>query len=242
MRLRRKYADVLSEIMRADNTLEIEIAHIKKKYKKKEVLKDICLKTTGGKCIGILGGNGSGKSTLLSILAGVLKGAEGEFLWQGKNLLENSSLCAEIIGYIPQGIPLLEELSARDNLLLWYDRGKLEQELKEGVLAMLGMKDFLKTPVYKMSGGMKKRLAIGCAVAGNPRILLMDEPSAALDLECKERIINYICEFKEQGGTIFLATHDVQEIEVCDEWYILKDGVLHAYQYDGNVHRLVGML
>lgn len=242
MRLRRKYADVLSETMREDNTLEIEIAHIKKKYKKKEVLKDICLKTAGGKCIGILGGNGSGKSTLLSILAGVLKGAEGEFLWQGKNLLENSSLCAEIIGYIPQGTPLLEELSARDNLLLWYDHGKLEQELKDGVLAMLGMKDFLKTPVCKMSGGMKKRLAIGCAVAGSPQILLMDEPSAALDLECKERIINYICEFKEQGGTIFLATHDVQEIEVCDECYILKDGVLHAYQYDGNVHRLVGML
>jgi ABC-2 type transport system ATP-binding protein len=93
-----------------------------------------------------------------------------------------------------------------------------------------------------MSGGMKKRLAIGCAVSGQPTVLLMDEPSAALDLECKERIINYIKDFKAQGGIVLLATHDAQEIEMCDEWYILKQGVLHPYAYDGNIHYLVGNL
>ena len=93
-----------------------------------------------------------------------------------------------------------------------------------------------------MSGGMKKRLAIGCAVAGNPSILLMDEPSAALDLECKERIINYIKDFRAQGGIVLLATHDAQEIDMCDEWYILKQGVLQPYSYDGNIHYLVGKL
>ncbi len=221
---------------------ELNIVHLKKNYKKKEVLRNITLNIAGGRCIGILGGNGSGKSTLLSILAGVLKADGGEFLRQGKNLLENSSLRSELIGYVPQGTPLFEELSARDNLLLWYDRGKMETELKEGVLAMLGIREFLKVPVCKMSGGMKKRLAIGCAVAGDPKILLLDEPSAALDLECKERIVNYIQDFKSRGGIVLLATHDVQEIEVCDEWYILKDGVLHPYEYEGNVHRLVGML
>ncbi len=221
---------------------ELNIVHLKKSYKKKEVLKDISLSTKSGRCVGILGGNGSGKSTLLSTLAGVLKADKGEFLWQGKNLLESSSLRSEYIGYVPQGLPLLEELSARDNLLLWYEREQMETELREGVLAMLGIREFLNVNVCKMSGGMKKRLAIGCAVAGNPRILLMDEPSAALDLECKERIVNYIHDFKAHGGTVLLATHDVQEIEVCDEWYILKDGVLHPYVYDGNVHRLVGTL
>ena len=221
---------------------ELKIVHLKKNYKKKEVLRDISLQTTKGRCIGILGGNGSGKSTLLSILAGVLKADEGEFLWQGNNLLEDFSLCAEKVAYIPQGTPLLEELTAYDNLLLWYDKKSLERELKEGVLAMLGIKTFLKTRVCKMSGGMKKRLSIGCAVAGKPEILLMDEPSAALDLECKERIANYILDFKKQGGIILLATHDVQELVLCDEWYILREGILHPYEYDGNVHRLVGKL
>lgn len=221
---------------------ELKIEHIKKNYKKKAVLQDISLETTHGKCIGILGGNGSGKSTFLSILAGVLKADGGKVLWQGNNLLENVVFRSKSIGYIPQGTPLLEELTAWDNLLLWYDRKELRNELEQGVLAMFGIPAFLKTPVYKMSGGMKKRLAIGCAVAGKPDILLMDEPSAALDLECKERIINYILDFKAHGGIVLLATHDVQEIEICDEWYILKDGMLQPYKYDGNVHRLVGTL
>lgn len=219
-----------------------EIEKIQKSYKKKKVLQGITLKIAEGKCVGILGGNGSGKSTLLSILAGVLKADQGEFLWQNKNLLEDSCLRREMIGYIPQGLPLFEELTAWDNLLLWYDKRTLKKELEGGVLATLGIGEFLKVPVHKMSGGMKKRLSIGCAVAGNPRLLLMDEPSAALDLICKEKIADYIKSFQEKGGSILITTHDVQEISLCDECYILKDGVLHPYQYDGDVHRLVGLL
>lgn len=220
----------------------LKIVNITKRYKKREVLQGIDLQTSSGKCVALLGANGSGKSTLLAILAGVLKADGGEFLWQDKNLLKDSLSASREIGYVPQGTPLLEELSAWDNLLLWYEKKDLERELKEGVLAMLGIGTFLKTPVCKMSGGMKKRLAIGCAVAGNPSILLMDEPSAALDLECKERIINYIKDFKARGGIVLLATHDAQEIEICDEWYILKQGKLQPYAYDGNIHYLVGRL
>lgn len=220
----------------------LRINNITKCYKKKEVLQGIDLQTTSGKCVAILGANGSGKSTLLAVLAGILKADRGEFLWQEKDLLKDSFSASKEIAYVPQGTPLLEELSAWDNLQLWYDRKDLERELEEGVLAMLGVGAFLKTQVCKMSGGMKKRLAIGCAVAGNPSILLLDEPSAALDLECKERIINYIKEFKAKGGIVLLATHDAQEIDICNEWYILKEGRLQPYAYDGNIHHLVGSL
>lgn len=226
----------------AEKNEVLKIVNIVKRYKNRDVLQGIDLQTTSGKCVAILGANGSGKSTLLSILAGVLKADEGEFLWQEKNLLKDSLSANKVIGYIPQGTPLLEELSAWDNLLLWYDKKVLERELKEGVLAMLGINAFLKTPVCKMSGGMKKRLAIGCAVAGNPSVLLMDEPSAALDLECKERIVNYIKDFKARGGIVLLATHDAQEIDICDQWYILKQGKLQPYEYNGNIHYLVGSL
>ena len=93
-----------------------------------------------------------------------------------------------------------------------------------------------------MSGGMKKRLAIGCAVAHKPQILLLDEPSAALDLVCKARISNYLRDFRNNGGIVSLATHDVQEIPLCDSLYILKHGVLNPYTFDGNLNRLAGSL
>lgn len=220
----------------------MKIVSIKKNYKNKTVLRDITLSVEAGECVGILGSNGSGKSTLLSTLAGVQKPDGGVFLWEDKDLFHNETLRTNLIGYVPQGNPLLEELTAWDNLRLWYEKETLKSELEEGVLAMLGISEFIKVPVRKMSGGMKKRLSIGCAVAGKPQVLLMDEPTAALDLVCKERIYNYLREYKAQGGRILLATHDVQELALCDRWFILKEGVLEPYQYDGNVSKLVGRL
>ena len=220
----------------------VEIKNIKKKYGKKVVLSDISLTAEKGKCVGVIGVNGCGKSTLFSILAGVNKAEGGEFLYNGENLLKNSKKRSEIVGYVPQGTPLIEELTAYDNLLLWYDKESLKLELSDGVLGMLGIADFLKVPVCKMSGGMKKRLAIGCAISNSPKILLLDEPSSALDLVCKERISNYLKNYKSEGGVIFLATHEAQELEMCDDIYIMRDGTLCPYFFDGNIHRLVGSL
>lgn len=219
--------------------MEIEIRNIKKKYKSKEVLKDINLTVKGGKCIGILGANGTGKSTLLSILAGIQSADGGEFNFDGNNLFKYTKQRATLIGYVPQGTPLIEELSAKDNLLLWYKKADMEEELKNGVLRMLGIHEFLKVPVSKMSGGMKKRLSIGCAIYNRPPVLLLDEPMAALDLACKQKISDYIIRHKEKGGIILLATHDVLELNLCDEWYIIKDGVLTPFNYSGDVKQLV---
>jgi len=220
----------------------IKIENVKKKYGKKEVLKNISLEVEKGKCVGILGSNGSGKSTLFGILAGEIKGDDGNFFYNDTELLKNEKERSKILGYVPQNTPLFEELTASDNLRLWYTKKELNYQLENDVLAMLGINDFINVPVYKMSGGMKKRLAIGCAVADNPKILLLDEPSAALDIVCKERISNYLLDFKKLGGTVLLATHDVQELSICDSLYILKNGVLNPYTFDGNVHRLAGSL
>lgn len=220
--------------------MNIEIQSIAKRYKKKEVLKDVCFSAKGGECIGILGGNGSGKTTLLSILAGVQKSDSGAFLYEGKDLFQYPRQRSQLVGYVPQGTPLIEELNARDNLSLWYDEAQLKQELETGVLAMLGIGEFLKTPVSKMSGGMKKRLSIGCAIAQNPPILLLDEPMAALDLVCKQSILAYLKRHKEKGGILILVTHDM--LALCDRWYILKDGVLTPFQYDGNPDAVVECL
>lgn len=222
--------------------MRIEVRNIHKAYRKKKVLDGVSFTAESGTCIGILGGNGSGKSTLLSILAGVQSCDEGSFLCDGEDLFCNGRLRNERVGYVPQGTPLIDELTARDNLLLWYERKDMECSLENGVLQMLGIGEFLHVPVNKMSGGMKKRLSIGCSVAGHPPVLLLDEPSAALDLSCKERISAYLRCCKEEGGILLLTTHDVLELSLCDAWYILRDGVLHPFTYDGNISRLVESL
>ncbi len=224
--------------------MRLTAEHIKKSYGSKQVLRDISFYGAGGECIGILGANGCGKSTLLSILAGVQASDGGSFRIDGKEILGRKGRGEEAISYIPQGTPLMEELTAKDHLRLWYCRSSLDykKELQTGMLAMLGIGDFLNVPVKKMSGGMKKRLSIGCAIANDPSVIIMDEPSAALDLIGKERIHTYIRSFKEQGGIVLLATHEEQEINLCDRLYIMKDGILTEHTYGGNIHRLAGML
>ncbi len=218
------------------------ITGIEKKYGKKQVLKGVSLDIPVGSCVGILGGNGCGKSTLLSILAGVLRADAGSFQYAECDLLKEPKMRSRIVGYVPQGMPLFDELTAKENLLLWYTATDIKRELNGGVLDMLGINDFIHTKVKKMSGGMKKRLSIGCAVHHSPQILLLDEPSAALDLVCKERVLNYLSDYKKSGGTVLLATHDITEIEFCDRLYLFRNGVLERYVYDGNRHKLVGML
>lgn len=222
--------------------MQIELKNISKSYKTKQVLRGVSLSAQGGQRIGILGSNGSGKSTLLSILAGIQRADSGEFSCDGKKLLADHRARAALVGYVPQGTPLLEELTAWDNLLLWYSRQALKQELENGVLAMLGIGEFLKIPVSKLSGGMKKRLSIGCAMAKRPPILLLDEPTAALDLVCKQQIDTYLRRYTQAGGLVLLTTHDTQELAACDALYILKNGVLEPFTYDGDLRALAERL
>lgn len=222
--------------------MNIEIKAIRKSYGRKQVLRDITLSVTPGKCIGILGSNGSGKSTLLSILAGVQSSDGGEFLYDGRDLFKYEKQRALLVGYVPQGTPLIEELTAKDNLFLWYTREEMQKELDSGILKMLGIGDFLTTQVSKMSGGMKKRLAIGCAIAKRPPILILDEPMAALDIACKQSISEYIKRHKQEGGIVLISTHDLIEMELCDEQYIIKNGVLNRFDYKGNLDELVKSL
>ncbi len=222
--------------------MEIKIQSIRKSFRRNTPLSDISFSANAGMCVGILGKNGSGKSTLFSILAGVLPADSGSFLLDGVDLFSAPKQRSAVIGYVPQGTPLLEELSARDNLRLWYTTDELKRALDCGVLAMLGIPDFLGVPVSKMSGGMKKRLSIGCAVARDPDILLLDEPTAALDLPCKQIISSYLHDCKRRGKILLLATHDEHELALCDTLYILRNGVLDPYHYTGDVNDLTDRL
>ena len=220
----------------------IEIKGIRKSYGKHSVLAGVDFTVEPGEIVGILGENGSGKSTLLTILAGLQKPNAGFFNIDGKDLLKNTKLRNDLVAYVPQETPLISELTAWDNLKMWYKTDRLKKELDNGFLKMLGIDQFLKVPVSQMSGGMKKRLTIGCAINSNPKLMLLDEPTAALDLVCKEKIYNYFQQLRNQGGSLIIATHEVQEIELCDKCFIIKDGKLVPYRYDGDIPHLIGRL
>lgn len=196
---------------------------------KKEVLKGISFSLDRGQCIGIIGANGTGKSTLLSILAGVRRPDSGQLLFHGEDLFlkQNKKKLRKINGYVPQDNPLMEQLSVFDNLRLWYiDKKRLEEELKNGVLSDFGFAEYLKVPVNKLSGGLKKRVNIACALADDPAVLIMDEPTQALDMICKKEIMNYMENCKKSGKSIIFTTHDETEFKICDKLFLLHEGTL----------------
>lgn len=136
-------------------------------------------------------------------------------------------------GYVPQENPLIPELIVYDNLRLWYpDAKQLKQELEQGFLSLLGIQNYVKEQVGKLSGGMKKRVSIGIAMAGTPPVLLLDEPSAAIDLVCKEDIRCYLQAYIRRKGTVVITTHEESELALCDKLYVMKGGKLTQIDRD----------
>ncbi len=197
----------------------ILLEEISKSYKRK-VLNGINLKVSKGKCVGILGSNGCGKTTLLGIMAGVIKCDSGKIFYDGQRI-RSKKLFSEYVGYIPQENPLIEEVSARDNIKLWYGA-----KFDNSIVEKLGINEFVGKRVSELSGGMKRRVSICIAMMKKPRILILDEPGAALDIYGKREVISYVKEFIREGGTVIISTHDRDEIEICDEIYLMKGGVL----------------
>lgn len=206
----------------------MEVKQISKKYGKKQILKDISFQTEKGKCIGIIGANGCGKSTLLRILSGAEKPDSGSIIVDGKKLTYGNGNLSGQVGYVPQENALMEELSVKDNMELFIalGKGKTDKDYIEALCRQFSVTEFMKEKVAKLSGGMKKRVSIVCALISRPRILILDEPSAALDLVFKEELKESIKTFIKNDGTVILSSHDKGEIENCDELYVIKDGTI----------------
>ncbi len=203
----------------------IQAVNITSAYGRRHVLCGVNLSADAGQCVGIVGTNGCGKSTLLNILSGLRKADSGEIYFDG-NKAHGRQPFVQYVGYVPQENNLIPELSVMDNLRLWYsDAGALRQSMEQGFLKMLGIGSMCRMCAGKLSGGMKKRVSIGCALAGNPPILILDEPDAALDLPGKAEIRRYLGMYKQMGGTILIATHDEADLELCDRIYALNRGV-----------------
>jgi ABC-2 type transport system ATP-binding protein len=199
----------------------VDVADITKKYGRKPVLLGIGFTADVGEQIAVIGRNGCGKSTLLQILGGILKpdtGSISYFSSQG-NLPDFEKYC----GYLPQDNPLLEELSVQDNLSLW--SGKLGRP-EEALIDMFNLSDLLKTPVRKLSGGMKRRVSIACCLVNWPPVMIMDEPTSSLDYVYKREIRSWMREYRSANGIIITATHDDAEIAESSRILLLENGIL----------------
>lgn len=201
----------------------LEVSNIKKSYGRKNVLEHISFHADCGECVAVIGRNGCGKTTLMQILAGVIGPNEGSLRYFGKDPLSKRKYFHKYCGYVPQELPLMEELSVKDNLRLWgVGKKKEDQEL----IREFQLEELMHITTAKLSGGMKRRLSIACALAKWPPILLMDEPTTALDLYSKENIRNWIKKYCGMDGIVVMTTHDENEILSCDRCLLMKEGQL----------------
>lgn len=191
----------------------VDITNVALNYKK-TVLTDVNIHAENGECVGLLGLNGSGKSTLLSAIAGIKKPASGIITCEGK------------IGFVTQENALIDELSALDNLRMWTPLSKeeIKKELTSSDVSALKVSEFVDVKVKRMSGGMKKRLALTSVLMEKPDILLLDEPLAGLDIPAKTDILNVIDSYRNGGGIVFVASHAEEVFAHCDKIFVLKNG------------------
>ena len=217
---------------------------IYKRYGRREILKGLDLSVAPGTCAGIIGGNGCVKTTLLCILAGTSKDNKGRVCLDNKTLRRNSNAYGEAVAYVPQENPLIGELTVKDNLLLWYkgDKKAMTEDLETGAGALLGVKPMLTRTVDKLSGGMKKRISIACALAGHGRYLILDEPGAALDMECKADIRRYLKTYMAAGGAVILTSHEIAELSICTQLYVLRNGRLEEIINHLSEQEFIGLM
>lgn len=200
--------------------MDFECVNVKKAYGRKRILRGISFEAAGGEIIGFSGDNGCGKSTLLSILAGVERPDHGEVKLEGRSIYSIRNL-TDRIGYVPQTDPLPGELRVSECLKLWsrsrddYQRVTYEYELE----------DILRMKISRLSGGMRRRVSLACAAASDPDILILDEPTAALDMHYKQLIRSDIRRMAEDGAAVILVSHDYDELNLCNMCYRITDGI-----------------
>lgn len=207
----------------------VRVTNVRKRYHKAQVLEDVSFQAMSGECVAIVGRNGCGKSTLLRILAGVQSADAGEIQYFGTTVSRSAGVSKKFCGYVPQENPLFEELSVKDNLKFW-SRGE-KKNLKH-MIQQFELEDIMRVKVQKLSGGMKRRLAIACALLELPPIILLDEPTAALDIYYKNTTLAWMEEYSKMNGTIIMASHEEQEIMFADRCMMLYEGKMRELSKD----------
>ncbi len=216
----------------------LELENINKVYqagKQNEVhaLKNINVSFATNEIVAIIGVSGSGKSTLLNILGQMDVPTSGKIKYKGKELeftkAQSATFRNEALGFIPQEIGLLSNETVYENVsipLMFNKNIKMKQikPLVKGALAQVGMNGYEKRKIRTLSGGQKQRIAIARSIINEPKLILADEPTAALDSNTANEIMTLFKNLKNESRTIIIVTHDLNIAKSCDRIIKLKDG------------------
>lgn len=219
----------------------LHIKRLNKSYGKRQVLQDLTLHIPAGEVYGLLGPNGAGKTTTINILCNLLRADTGEITINNQQVSEATK---SLIGVAPQENLLYKSLSCEENLNFYAQiYGLKGQQRKQQVwesLKAVNLIDRAKSAVETLSGGMQRRLNIAVALVHQPKLVILDEPTTGLDIETRYEIWDLIKRLKNQGITILLTTHLLDEAErLCQKIGILKGGSIVAEGSLSELRRLI---
>ena len=216
----------------------IEIDNLSKIYNKgkkgeKHALKNVSLKIKRGSMFALLGPNGAGKSTLINILAGLVNKTSGDAKIWGHDIIKETRKAKSAIGIVPQELNLDAFFTPEDLLDLQaglYGVPTAERRTKE-LLKLVGLEDKAQAYARHLSGGMRRRLMVAKAMVHNPPILVLDEPTAGVDIELRQQLWDNVKKLNKRGVTVLLTTHYLEEAqELCDTIGIINHGELVALE------------
>ena len=213
--------------MQSTNIIQIE--NLVKRYQNLVALDHLNLTIQEGEIFGLLGPNGSGKTTAINCLLALLRYDKGVITIFGKNMTPNSYDIKRQIGVVMQNVAVFEQMTVRENIdyfcgLYIRDKAKRRQLVEEAI-AFTGLEDFTKMRPKKLSGGLLRRLNIACGIVHKPRLIIMDEPTVAVDPQSRNKILEGIVELNRQGSTIIYTSHYMEEVEqICTRIAIIDHG------------------
>jgi ABC-2 type transport system ATP-binding protein len=208
------------------NGIAIEVDKASFSYKKIKAIDELSLEVPSGISFGLLGPNGAGKTTLIKLLVGLLKPKSGSIEVLGQT---PSRKTAHLIGYMPQLHSLYSELSIIQNVNFFAqifglgDKRKRAQQVEE-VIKLVDLWQRRRDSVLNLSGGMRQRVSLACAIVHKPPLLLLDEPTVGLDPELRVTFWDYFASLTKQGATLIISSHTMDDAAHCDRLAFMRQG------------------
>lgn len=216
----------------------VSVKNLEVKYDKTTILKNISLNIKKGEIVGFLGPSGSGKTTLVKALIGMKAPSNGEIEVMGKPIPSLEAISK--VGYMAQSDALYEDLSALDNLLFFGElyslKGKPAKDRAMELLTLVNLDKDAYKAVKNFSGGMKRRLSLAIALIHSPELLILDEPTVGIDPVLRRSFWNEFKRIKNNGGSIIVTTHVMDEAYHCDRLSLIRDGEIIA---DGSPEEII---
>ena len=227
--------------------MELKIEHLSKRFKDKTAVDDVSLTLTSG-VWGLLGANGAGKTTLMRMIADIMVPTNGAIYYDGQDIHEMGKAYRELFGFLPQDFGYFRDFTVKDYLeymAALKDVPARETSRKiNHLLDILTLSDVKRKKIAKLSGGMKRRVGIAQAMLNDPKILVMDEPTAGLDVMARDDMLEILREYMETPGrSILISSHISTDLEgICDDIYMIDEGKILLHEETDKLLDQYGLL